>query len=123
MKAIIPEGTKVIGPYSPAIETGELVYFSGQIPVLEGKIVEGDIKMQAQQCLENLTNVLNAANLNFENIVKTTIFLTDINDFAAVNEVYGNYFGTPYPARTTVAVSALPLGARIEIEAIAKKTP
>lgn len=119
----MPEGASIVGPYSPAVDAGDLIYFSGQIPIdsSSGKIIEGDIKAQTKKCLENLTLVLKAANLTSDNIVKSTVYLTDINDFKAVNEVYGEYFKPPYPARTAIAVLALPLGANVEIEVIAKK--
>ncbi len=122
-KAFLPKGVSVVGPYSPAVEAGGFVYCSGQIPMdySTGKIVEGDIKIQTQQCLDNLTCVLNCAEISANDIVKATVYLTDINDFSAVNEIYGNYFKPPYPARTAIAVSALPLGSKIEIEVVAKK--
>lgn len=122
-KTFVPEGTVVVGPYSPAVEAGDLVYFSGQIPIdsATGKIIEGDIKAQTLQCLKNLSVVLNAAGVSSDDVVKTTIYLTDMNDYAVINEVYGEYFKSPYPARTAIAVSALPLGARIEIDVIAKR--
>lgn len=122
-KAFIPEGTKVVGPYSPAIEAGDLIYFSGQIPIdsATGKIIEGDIKAQTEQCLKNLSVVLDAAGVNSDDVVKTTVYLTDMSDYAVVNEVYGKYFKAPYPARTAIAVAALPLGSKVEIEVIAKR--
>lgn len=122
-KIFTPEGIVVVGPYSPAVEAGDLIYFSGQIPIdaSTGKIIDGDIKNQTEQCLKNLSAVLEAANLDFNNIVKTTVYLTDMSDYAIVNEVYGEYFNAPYPARTAIAVVALPLGAKVEIEVIAKK--
>lgn len=121
-KSFVPEGAVVVGPYSPAIEAGGFVYISGQIPITsEGKIIEGDIKTQTKQCFKNLSAILNAANLNSDDIVKATVYLTDIKDFAAVNEVYGEFFEAPYPARTAIAICALPLGANVEIEVIAKR--
>lgn len=122
-KTFAPEGVAVVGPYSPAVEAGDLIYFSGQIPIdaSTGKIVEGDIKIQSQQCFNNLSKLLNAASVSSDDVVKVTVYLTDISDFAAVNEVYGNYFNSPYPARTAIAVVALPLGAKIEIDVIAKR--
>ncbi|HEY0369518.1 MAG TPA: RidA family protein [Chthoniobacterales bacterium] len=123
MKKIIStdEAPAAIGPYSQAIRVGQLVFTSGQIPLdpKSGKIVEGDIDAQARRVLENLTAVLAAENLTMNHIVKTTIFLTDMNDFAKVNEIYGSYFTQQPPARSTVAVAALPKGARVEIECIA----
>lgn len=122
-KAYIPENIAVVGPYSPAVEAGGFVYLSGQIPIdaSTGKIVEGDISAQAEQCFKNMTNLLASADLTTDNVVKATVFLTDMGDFKAVNEVYSKYFNEPYPARTAIAVAALPLGVGIEIEAIAKR--
>ena len=122
-KTFIPEGTVVVGPYSPAVEAGGLVYFSGQIPIdaATGKIIDGDTKAQTLQCLKNLTNVLKAASVSSDDIIKTTVYLTDMGDYVAVNEVYGEYFKAPYPARTAIAVCALPLGSKVEIEVIAKR--
>lgn len=122
-KIFSPEGVTVVGPYSPAVEAGGLIFFSGQIPIdsATGKIVEGDIKAQAQQCLTNLSKLLSAASVSSDDIVKSTVYLTDIKDFATVNEVYGSFFHSPYPARTAIAVSALPLGANVEIEVVAVK--
>lgn len=122
-KTFSPEGTTPVGPYSPAIEANDFIFFSGQIPMdySEGKIVEGDIKAQTEQCLKNLSAVLKAANVTSDNIVKTTIYLTDMNDYAIVNKIYGDFFKSPYPARTAVAVAALPLGVKVEIEAIAQR--
>lgn len=122
-KTFSPQGVKVVGPYSPAVEAGEFIYFSGQIPIdyTTGKIIDGDIKAQAQQCLKNLSELLETVDINSDKIVKTTVYLADINDFAAVNEVYGAYFKPPYPARTAIAVAALPLGSKVEIEVIAKR--
>jgi len=123
-KAITTPKAKAIGPYSAAIESGELVFVSGQIPLdpLAGKLVEGDIAAQTRQSLENLKTILAAAGLTFAHVVKTTIFLTSMSDFAAVNEVYKSYMGEPYPARSTIAVAALPMGAKVEIEMIAARS-
>ena len=120
-KAITTPKAKAIGPFSAAVESGDLVFISGQIPLdsATGKLVEGDIAAQAKQSLENLKTVLGAAGLSFADVVKTTIFLTSMGDFAAVNEVYKSYVGEPYPARSTIAVAALPMGAKVEIEMIA----
>lgn len=122
-KVYKPEGAAIVGPYSPAVEANGFIYFSGQIPIdsATGKIIEGDIKAQALQCFKNLSKVLAAASVNSDDIIKTTVYLTDINDFTAVNQVYGEYFKAPYPARTAVAVCALPLGSNVEIEVIAAK--
>ena len=122
-KAISTPKGKAIGPYSMAIEAGDLVFISGQIPLdaATGKLVEGNIAAQAAQSLENLKAILDAAGLTFADVVKTTIFLTSMADFAAVNEVYKSYVTEPYPARSTIAVAALPMGAKVEIEMIAMR--
>jgi 2-iminobutanoate/2-iminopropanoate deaminase len=123
MKKIISttEAPAAVGPYSQAIRAGNLIFCSGQIPLdpKSGKIVEGDITAQARRVMENITAVLRAEGMTFENIVKTTIFLTDLGDFQTVNELYGSYFKSDPPARSTVQVSALPKGANVEIEVIA----
>jgi 2-iminobutanoate/2-iminopropanoate deaminase len=118
-----PKGT-AIGPYSLANESGDLVFISGQTPLdaATGKLVEGDISAQARQCLENLKVVLDAAGLTFAHVIKTTIFLTSMADFAAVNEVYKSCMSEPYPARSTIAVAALPMAANVEIEMIASRS-
>jgi len=123
-KAIATPKGKVIGPYSMAIEVGDLVFVSGQIPLdaTTGKLVEGDVGAQARQSLENVKAILDAAGLTFAHVVKTTIFLTSMADFAAVNELYKAYVGEPYPARSTIAVAALPMGAKVEIEMIASRS-
>lgn len=112
-----------IGPYSQAINCGTELYCSGQIPLdpKTGEIVGGeDVAAQAERALENLAAVLCAAGYEFANVVKTTLYLVDMKDFPAVNAVYEKYFGTSRPARSTVAVAALPRGARIEIDCIAR---
>ena len=123
-RAITAPKAKAIGPYSLAVESGDLVFVSGQIPLDAGtgKLVEGDISAQAKQSLENLKTILQVAGLGFGHVVKTTIFLTSMADFAAVNEVYKTYVGEPYPARSTIAVAALPMGAKVEIEMIASRS-
>lgn len=116
-----PGAPAAIGPYSPAIRVGELVFCSGQIPLdpATGNLVEGDITVQTNQVMRNLSAVLEAAGANLNKVVKTTIFLVDLGEFGKVNEAYGKFFmGTP-PARSTIQVSALPKGARVEVEAIA----
>ena len=122
-KTFIPKGAVIVGPYSPAVEAGNLIYFSGQIPIdsATGKIIDGDVKAQTQQCLKNLSSVLEAAGVTSDNVVKATVYLTDMADYAVVNEVYGEYFKAPYPARTAIAVAALPLGSKVEIEVIANR--
>lgn len=123
-KAITSPKSKPIGPYSAAIESGDHLFISGQIPLdaATGKLVEGDVSAQARQSLENLKALLEAAGLTFAHVVKTTIFLTTMNDFAAVNEVYKAYVSEPYPARSTIAVAGLPMGAKVEIEMIASRS-
>ena len=119
---IAAEGApKPIGPYSQALRAGELVFCSGQIGVdpANGQLVGPDVSDQARRVMRNLSAVLTAAGGTLGDVVKTTIFLVDMADFAAVNAVYGEDFGEVAPARSTVAVAALPLGARVEIEAIA----
>jgi 2-iminobutanoate/2-iminopropanoate deaminase len=111
-----------IGPYSQAVVAGNDLFCSGQIPLdaVTGQIVEGDVSVQTQRVLDNLGAVLKAAGAGFEHVVKTTIFLIDMNDFAAVNAVYERAFGESKPARSTVAAAALPRGARVEIDCIAR---
>src|SRR5438067_6984764 len=114
------EAPKAIGPYSQAIVSGDLVFTSGQIPLDPNQeMVKGDIRAQAERVMENLRGVLEAASASFAQVVKTTIFLADLADFAVVNEVYGKRFSGSPPARSTVQVAALPKGARVEIEMIA----
>ena len=123
MKKIIStsEAPAAIGPYSQAVRSGNFLFCSGQIPLdpKSGQIVSGDIATQTRRVLDNVGAVLKAEGLTFENIVKTTIFLTDLGDFQTVNEIYGSYFKQQPPARSTVQVSALPKGAKVEIEVIA----
>ncbi len=121
-KAIEAEPLKALGPYSLAIRAGETLFLSGQIHLdpATGKLVDGDIGSQTRQCLENLKSVLAAAGMDFAHLVKTTVFLVDMNDFPAMNEVYAEYMVAPFPARSTVQVAGLPLGARVEIEAVAQ---
>jgi 2-iminobutanoate/2-iminopropanoate deaminase len=110
-----------IGPYSQAIKAGGLVFAAGQIPLdpATGQIVSGDIQAQTERVLENIRAVLTAAGASFETVVKTTVFLKHMSDFAAMNEVYSRYFSDAAPARSTVAVADLPRGALVEIECIA----
>lgn len=123
-QAITSPATRPIGPYSPAIACGDLVFLSGQIPLdaATGKLVAGDVATQARQSLNNLKGVLEAAGLGFAHVLKTTIFLTDMANFGAVNEVYRSFVSEPYPARSTIAVAALPMGALVEIEMIASRS-
>ncbi|MCX7711424.1 MAG: RidA family protein [Clostridia bacterium] len=122
-KAYSAKGAVSVGPYSHAVEAGELVYLSGQTPIdsTTGKLVEGDIKAQTEQCFKNLFNVLEAAGLTPDHVVKVNVFLTDMNNFSAMNSIYEKQFSAPYPARTTIGVAALPLNAQVEIEMIARK--
>jgi 2-iminobutanoate/2-iminopropanoate deaminase len=110
-----------IGPYSQAIRSGDLVLTAGQVGIDpgSGEIVEGGAAEQAERALRNLTAILDAAGTSPERVIKTTIFLADMADFATVNEVYARHFSAPFPARSTVAVAGLPKGALVEIEAIA----
>ncbi len=111
-----------IGPYSQAVEANGFIFCSGQIPLnSEGQVVTGDIKAQAEQIMKNIEAVLTAAGVKFSNVVKTNIFLTDMKDFATVNEVYGRFFPENPPARSTVAVAGLPKGVQVEIEVTAVK--
>ena len=115
------EAPAAVGPYSQAVRIGELVYTAGQIPLdpATGKLVTGDIRAQTERVMLNLQAVLAAADSGLKRVVKTTVFLQDMGDFAAMNEVYGRFFDKKPPARSTVQVAALPLGAQVEIELIA----
>ncbi len=115
------EAPAAIGPYSQAVATGNLLFCSGQIPLnpKSGQLITDDIVAQTECVLENLGAILRASGMNFENVVKTTVFLTDLNEFTAMNDVYKIYFAEPFPARSTIQVAALPRGARVEIEAVA----
>ena len=112
-----------IGPYSQAIILDGMVYCSGQVGLdpATGQLVEGDVQAQAQRALQNLSAVLEAAGSSLANVVKTTVFLTDMANFTAMNEIYASFFGDTPPARSTVAVAELPKGAQVEIEAIAAR--
>jgi 2-iminobutanoate/2-iminopropanoate deaminase len=112
-----------IGPYSQAIQAGNLVYTSGQIPInpATGSFVEGGIKEQTRQSLNNVKAVLKEAGLSMGNVIKTTVFMADMADFADMNEVYAEFFAEPYPARSAVAVKTLPKGALVEIEVVTAK--
>ena len=110
-----------IGPYSQAVRAGNMVFLSGQVPLdpKTGELVTGDIRLETDRVLDNLEAVLAAAGLTFANVARTTIYLTNLGDFQAVNETYGKRFDKDFPARATVEVAALPKGARVEIDAIA----
>jgi len=112
---------KAIGPYSQAVRVGNTLYTSGQTPLdpATGKLVDGDVSVQARQVFENLKAVLAAADASFGNVVRVGIYLTDLANFAAVNEVMKQYFSEPYPARSTIGVASLPLGAQVEIDMVA----
>ena len=113
---------QAIGPYSQAIRAGGLLFVSGQIPLdpSTGELVDGDIRAQTEQVMRNLGEILQAAGVSFDRVVRTTIFLADLADFAAVNEAYGGYFDAPAPTRATFQVARLPKDARVEIDAIAQ---
>ena len=122
MKKVIStkDAPQAIGPYSQAIAANGFLFISGQLGVTpSGEFAGADVKSQAQRSLQNLQAILSEAGLGFENVVKTTIFLANIEDFAAVNEIYAYFFKEPYPARSTVAVKTLPKGGLVEIELIA----
>ncbi len=110
-----------VGPYSHAVRVGDLLFCSGQIPLdpATGALVTGDIRAQTQRVIENIQLILAAERLTLGNVVKTTVFVTDLADFAAMNEVYARFFTADFPARSTVQVAALPKGARVEIEVLA----
>ena len=120
----MPNYPKAIGPYSAYRMAGDFLFASGQIPLnpATNELVNGDISAQTRQVLENIKGILAENGLNFGNVIKTTVFLADISDFAAMNEVYASYFSEPYPARSAVAVRDLPKGTRVEIEIIAAKS-
>jgi len=122
-KAFSAEGAVAVGPYSQAVEADNFIYCSGQTPMdsTTGKIIDGDITAQTEQSFKNLFNVLKAAGLTPDHVIKVNVFLTDMNNFSKMNEIYAKQFSSPYPARTTIGVKELPLGALIEIEMIAKR--
>lgn len=123
-KAFNAKGAVSVGPYSHAVESGDTIYLSGQTPIdsSTGKLIEGGIATQTEQCFRNLFNVLEAAGLTPDDVMKVNVFLTNMDDFKAMNEIYQKQFSTPYPSRTTIGVASLPLGAMIEIEMIAKRS-
>ena len=110
-----------VGPYNHAIRAGDLLFCAGQIPIdpASGELVKGDIKVQTGRVLENVKAILDDQKLSFEHVVKSTVFLTNLADFAGMNEVYAKYFTVDFPARSTIQVAALPKGANVEIEVIA----
>jgi 2-iminobutanoate/2-iminopropanoate deaminase len=114
------EAPKAVGPYSQAVRAGGLLFVAGQIPLdPNGNLVGGDVVVQARRVLDNIGAILKAAQLTYADVVRTTVFLADLNDMAAMNQVYAAYFSEPYPARATVQVARLPRDVRIEIEVIA----
>jgi 2-iminobutanoate/2-iminopropanoate deaminase len=116
-----PNAPRAIGPYSAALRAGQLLFVSGQVPIdpATGAMVDGDIGAQTRQVLGNIAALLDAAGLSAAHVVRTTVFLADMNDFAAMNDVYRSFFAEPYPARSTVQAARLPRDARIEIDVIA----
>jgi 2-iminobutanoate/2-iminopropanoate deaminase len=116
-----PDAPKAIGPYSSALRSGQWLFVSGQVPIdpATGTMVAGDVAVQTRRVLENIGALLAAGGLTYKDLVRTTVFLADMNDFAAMNEVYRTYFTEPYPARSTIEAARLPRDARIEIDAIA----
>ena len=111
-----------VGPFSAAVRAGDLLFLSGQVALdpATGKLVTGDIGTQTEQIFANISAVLEAAGKSLDNVMKTTVYLADMKDFAAMNTVYARHFQTPYPARTTIQAAALPLGAPVEIEVVAR---
>ena len=116
-----PDAPKAIGPYSQAVRAGDLLFLSGQVPIdpSSGNIIDGDIAAQTRRVFDNLGAVLAAGGRSFTDVLRTTVFLADMNDFSAMNAVYAQYFSEPYPARATVQVARLPKDARVEIDMIA----
>jgi 2-iminobutanoate/2-iminopropanoate deaminase len=117
----VPGAPRAIGPYSPVIRTGHLLFLSGQIPLdpATGALVDGGIAIQTEQVMRNIGALLEAAGAGFQHVARTTVFLADMNDFAAMNEIYAKFVSEPPPARSTVQVARLPRDARVEIDAIA----
>jgi len=126
MKTVIAstEAPAAVGPYSQAIATGNLIFCAGQIPLdpATGNLVEGDVGAQTRRVIENIKAVLAAAGATLDDVVKSTVFLQDMNDFAAMNAIYAEHFQAPFPARSTIQVARLPKDARVEIEVIASRS-
>lgn len=123
MKYIIPPSIPVIGPYSPAVEVDNLVFTSGQIGTTQdGNFAGESVEEQCKQALQNLSTVLESAGVSIKNVIKTTVFLTQMSDYPVVNQIYADFFGNTKPARSAVSVKELPKGAKFEIEAIAYKS-
>ena len=118
---VTPDAPKAIGPYSPALKAGNLLFLSGQVPIdpATGALVEGDISVQTERVMRSIAALLAAAGAGFEHVVRMTVFLADMNDFAAMNAVYGRFVVEPAPTRTTVQVARLPRDARVEIDVTA----
>lgn len=118
---VTSDAPKAVGPYSQAVRVGNTLYCSGQIPLdpSTGEVIAGGVREQAERVLLNLGAVLRACGMDFSNVVKATIFTTDLSKFGELNEVYASYFSEPYPARSTVQVSALPRGVQVEVEVVA----
>ena len=116
---------RAIGPYSPALKAGNLLFLSGSIPLdpVSGQVVAGDITAQTRRVMDNIKALLEAGGANFSNVVRTTVFMVDLGEFAAMNEIYAGYFSAPYPARSTVQVVKLPKDVRVEIDVIAVLNP
>jgi 2-iminobutanoate/2-iminopropanoate deaminase len=123
MKKVIAtsEAPKAVGPYSQAVAVGNFLFAAGQIPLdpATGELIEGDVTAQTDRVLQNVAGVLRANGMTFANVVKSTVFMVDLANFAAMNAVYSQYFSEPFPARSTIQVAALPKGAQVEIEVIA----
>jgi len=123
MKKVIAtsEAPKAVGPYSQAVAVGNFLFCAGQIPLdpATGELVEGDVTAQTDRVLQNVAGVLRANGMTFANVVKSTVFMVDLANFAAMNAVYSKYFSEPFPARSTIQVAGLPKGAQVEIEVIA----
>jgi len=123
MKKVIAtsEAPKAVGPYSQAVAVGNFLFCAGQIPLdpATGELVEGDVTAQTDRVLQNVAGVLRANGMTFANVVKSTVFMVDLANFAAMNAVYSKYFSEPFPARSTIQVAALPKGSQVEIEVIA----
>jgi 2-iminobutanoate/2-iminopropanoate deaminase len=113
---------KPVGPFSAAIRAGDMLYLSGQVAQdpATGKLIAGDVAAQTERIFRNIEAVLQAAKLSLDHVIKVNVYLADMKDFAAMNEVYGRQFSAPHPARTTVQVAALPLGAQVELEVVAR---
>lgn len=116
-----PQSPAAVGPYNHAVRVGELLFCAGQIPIepATGNLVTGDIKIQTERVLENVKAILDSQGLTFSNVVKSTVFMVNLGDFAGMNEVYARYFTNDFPARSTIQVAALPKGASVEIEVLA----